>query len=286
MPRVNLNPFRLYYAEDRIPITIFFCIFLVDLALCLLVRDLIVLTVFSLLTLFPKVNICAWNHHYQHLPPFRGTLANRFLDLVMFLQTGVSSHTWVLHHNLGHHRNYLDQTKDESAWKDRKGRTMGVKKYTLVVAGTAYFKAFRVGLSHPKEMRTFLGMGLISFAVLGGLFYHNPAGAVILFIIPGVIGLTMTAFMTYYHHSGLDTADHDAASYNITDPLFNWCTGNLGYHTAHHLKMGLHWSKLPALHQRIKHRIPRHNHRRPAWAYQKLRPLYKRYLVKPRLVTT
>jgi fatty acid desaturase len=33
-------------------------------------------------------------------------------------------------------------------------------------------------------------------------------------------------------------------------------TGNLGYHTAHHYKQGVHWSKLPALHEKIKDKIP------------------------------
>ncbi|RLA27333.1 MAG: fatty acid desaturase, partial [Gammaproteobacteria bacterium] len=46
------------------------------------------------------------------------------------------------------------------------------------------------------------------------------------------------------------------ASYNNTNRLFNLLTGNLGYHTAHHYRQRLHWSKLPELHEKIKDRIP------------------------------
>jgi len=42
----------------------------------------------------------------------------------------------------------------------------------------------------------------------------------------------------------------------VTDPLYNLRTLNLGYHTAHHLRPRLHWSKLPALHARIVAGIP------------------------------
>jgi fatty acid desaturase len=39
-------------------------------------------------------------------------------------------------------------------------------------------------------------------------------------------------------------------------PAYNMWTGNLGYHTAHHFRSGVHWSRLPALHKEIEHLIP------------------------------
>ena len=43
---------------------------------------------------------------------------------------------------------------------------------------------------------------------------------------------------------------------NNVNPLFNYVTCNLGYHTAHHKRPGVHWSLLPQIHEEIKHRIP------------------------------
>ena len=47
------------------------------------------------------------------------------------------------------------------------------------------------------------------------------------------------------------------ASRNRVNPLYNALTGNLGLHTAHHKRPGLHWSLLPKLHEQIRHQIPK-----------------------------
>ncbi len=56
----------------------------------------------------------------------------------MGLHTGIVGEAWVLHHTLGHHLNYLDQSRDESAWKTPQGRLMSRLEYTLKVGFLAY----------------------------------------------------------------------------------------------------------------------------------------------------
>jgi fatty acid desaturase len=51
-----------------------------------------------------------------------------------------------------------------------------------------------------------------------------------------ITGLAITVYTTYHHHSGLEEEDPYKSSYNIVTPWYNFVTGNLGYHTAHHLK--------------------------------------------------
>lgn len=251
------------YKEDRVPTLIITVLFLFDIIVFQYVDNIWMLIVWMLVMLAPKSCICSWNHHHQHLPTFKQTIPNRFLEIIYAFHTGITTHAWVLHHVLGHHINYLDQTKDESAWKDSSGKTMGVFKYTLTVAATGYPRAYKVGEKFPDRKKTFIGMGTLVIILTALLLWYNWINALIIFVIPMLVGLIVTVWHTYYHHAGLDTDDEHEASYNIIHKWYNILTGNLGYHTAHHMKMGLHWSKLPEYHKSIESNIPKELYREP-----------------------
>lgn len=244
------------YKQDRLPVFIVLALTVVDFVLYFTVSNLAILSGYYLLMLIPKGIICAWNHHHQHLFTFRQTFLNRGLEFIYALHTGVTTHLWRLHHVLGHHLNFLDQERDESRWKRKDGTRMGVIEYTLIVALTAYTRGYSVGKKYPKQLSPFLIYTSLTFLVVAALVWYNPVAGLMLFVLPMITSLLFTAYVTYEHHSGLDTENEFEASYNNLDPLFNRLTGNLGYHTAHHHKQGVHWSKLPALHAEIEDRIP------------------------------
>jgi len=244
------------YKEDRIPVLVIVSLLLLDLAVFFSVNSLLILLCWMVPALFAKIFIAAWNHHHQHVNTFRSTFLNRLLEIVYTFHTGISTNVWVLHHNLGHHLNYLDQTKDESGWKRKDGSKMGPLEYTFTVAITGYYRAIRVGKEYPKFQSSLVSMGLVNLTLLALLLWSNPLNALILFIVPTLLIYLGTCWNTYYHHSGLETEDHLHASHNNTNRLYNIFTGNLGYHTAHHMKQGLHWSKLPELHKTIESKIP------------------------------
>lgn len=251
---MNMQYFR--YKADRIPVFIFLLLFISDVVVYLCVSDPRLLLLWLALVIAPKACICSWNHHHQHLATFLQKPLNRLLEFVYAFHTGITTNAWVLHHNLGHHVNYLDQNKDESGWKRRDGRTMGEIEYTLTIAITGYLRALRVGLSHNKYLPAFFGMGTLVLLSLGLLTYHNWLNAIFVFWIPMISGYIITCWHTYAHHAGLDTSNHLEASHNIMHPFYNLMTGNLGYHTAHHMKAGLHWSMLPEFHATIAEQIP------------------------------
>lgn len=204
--------------------------------------------------------VAAINHHHQHFNTFHSAWMNRIFDIALSLQTGIAPYSWVLHHNLGHHRNYLNQRPhpepDESRWTRRDGSQMGRIEYTIDLLLNHQIDILRIGRRYPKYLWAFLWMKLPLWSILGLALYSNPVNAVLAFLLPGFLTLVHTSWVTYGHHAGQYPTSHYDASVNNTSPLFNHLTCNLGYHTAHHKRPGVHWSLLPKIHDEIKHRIP------------------------------
>lgn len=244
------------YAADRVPVFLFVCLFAVDLSVYLWVDHAAMLVLWFFAGILPKAAVCSFNHHHQHVPTFYAAPLNRCLELMYALHTGVTSHAWVLHHSLGHHVNYLDQAQDESRWRRADGSLMGEYEYSFNVALTAYPRAWAVGKRYPHARRVFFWMGLLTLALMIALVTYRPLPGFVVFVLAPAFSLWGTAWATYAHHSQRSTDSHFVASNNILQRAYNVVTGNLGYHTAHHYRPGVHWSQLPALHAQIAHQIP------------------------------
>lgn len=261
---------------DYYPVTIILLIFSLDLLVFFFSPYWLLTLLYSFIGIYIKGFSCSLNHHHQHYKFFSKKWANRAIEFVLGLQTGIVGETWVLHHTFGHHQNYLDQTKDESGWTKDNGEIMNIIEYTLIVASTAYTRAFSVGKRYPRERQRLIQNIIVTIIAIALLTWYNWYNALIIFILPMIILLYGTAFDTYKHHAGLDTDDPYQATYNIIDPTYNLFTCNLGYHTAHHLQCGKHWSELPALHEEIKERIPQELYREAGFPFPTITKLTTR----------
>lgn len=253
---------------DRPYVAAFVVFLLLDVLAYLYVDHPVLLLIIFGVGILPKASVCAFNHHHQHVPTFTVEPLNRLLELMYALQTGVSSHAWVLHHSVGHHLNYLDQTKDESRWRRDDGSLMGELEYSFMTTVTAYPRAWAVSAKYPKLRLTFLWMGIASLALIAALVAYRPVPGLIIFVLGPAFSLFGTAWATYAHHAGRSTATHSVASNNMIHRAYNWVTGNLGYHTAHHTRPGVHWSELPQLHEELKANIPADAYVKPGWPWR------------------
>jgi len=266
IPQSRTSVFR--YAADRPRVAAFTVLFALDVCAYLYLDHPVVLLLVFGLGILPKAPVCAFNHHHQHVTTFTSEPFNRLLELMYALQTGVASHAWVLHHSIGHHLNYRDQKKDESRWLRDDGTQMGELEYSFITTLTAYPRAWKVSEKYPKLRFTFAWMGVLTIAVIGALVAYRPIPGLIIFVLGPAFSLFGTAWATYAHHAGRSTAAHSVASNNMMQPFYNWWTGNLGLHTAHHTRPGVHWSDLPALHEELKGAMPADAFVAPGWPWR------------------
>jgi len=216
----------------------------------------------GLILLFPLGSAAIYNHHQQHHNAFNAAVLNRLFELILGMQTMITSYAWVLHHNYGHHPNYMNQppctvAEDESRWARRDGSLMGRTEYTINLLFRAPIDSFRVGLKKPRIMLWFILMMVPLLAIHAALAWHDLINYLCIFLVPAFCMLNYVYWLTYEHHSGLYTDDPYGASRNRIGRIYNIRTCNLGYHTAHHLKPFLHWSLLPEYHAIIKDKIPK-----------------------------
>ena len=223
--------------------------------------------------------IAAFQHHHGHCAVFRNKRSNEILDSMMSFQTGITPYAWVLHHNIGHHGNYMHQNPvedgkklDASNWSRDDGSVMKRWEYVWYNRVRMHSRCSEIGQKVVKIFNKYVlfrrihFIGIISFLVIG-FWFNGLVGLLSAFILFVCIPQAMVLLVmetTYDHHSGLFTDNKYEASRNILGSFYNFSRLNLGYHTAHHIKPGLHWSELPKYHASIEKDIPEETRGRAA----------------------
>ena len=246
----------LRHRADRWTVAYTAMVLAVQLALFVRVGDRLLLVLLVLLFQPVQAVAIACNHYQHHRPVFRHRLPNRLYELVLFLQTGMPPYLITLHHNLGHHRHYLEPERDTLRWRRPDGsmRSLAECLYRNTVGHLTW--TVRIGRRHPRLYRRLKVMTLLGALPLALLAWLDPVATAIVFLGPMLLALANVARLGYQQHAGLDLDDHLTASRNVESRLYNRLTFNSGYHTAHHLRPGVHWSDLPALHREIRDGIP------------------------------
>ncbi|WGS47596.1 fatty acid desaturase (plasmid) [Burkholderia sp. JSH-S8] len=251
----NPSPRLLRYGEDWVPLTLVLATSGAQWFCYLQVHAIGPMIVCAILLLLPQIAVSTIVHNQSHLGMFKSRALNRFVELLMFLQTGMYTTKFALHHNRGHHLHYRNPRLDPSTWVKTNGAAMSRPAYIAHYFFTYNYHVIRIGLSHPRLLVQCALQAALSYIVLAALIYANPVSAAIFFIAPILLVWLNFIHLTYDDHIDLFSDDHYAASHTKANRLMNLVFFNNGYHLAHHLRPGLHWTRLPEFHRQIEHRI-------------------------------
>lgn len=245
----------LRYTEDLAPLALVAGAASLQWAAYFLVRDPWAAIACATVLLLPQIAVSTAVHNQSHMGMFAGAWANRVLEWVMALETGMYAAKFRLHHSRGHHLHYTEPERDPSRWIDAGGCRMSRLAYVTHYFLTYDYHVLRIGRTCTRLRRRCLWQVAASNLALVALLFHDPRNAVLFFVVPRILVWLNFIHMTYDDHIDLYASDPFKASHTKANRWLNLVFFNNGYHLAHHVRPGLHWSRLPEFHRQIAHRI-------------------------------
>jgi len=202
-------------------------------------------------------------HNCIHVPIFkrvRGDALNKVWHIVLSNTYGWPVSTLIPGHNLSHHKHtqspkdVMRTTKMRYEW-NLLNLTLFVLRIIVDINkhDAAYFED-QQRLGRPIYKQLLLECAFF-WPVQVLLCFMNWRRYLLCVMIPGLFGKWSIISVNLLQHDGClnpDEKPHGKYNFarNFTGPLLNWFTCNNGYHTIHHLNPGLHWSRLPAAHEK------------------------------------
>jgi beta-carotene hydroxylase len=201
-------------------------------------------------------------HNHAHLTVFHARPLNAAYDAVLTLVTGYPTALWELHHNIGHHQNFLDPKNDIASIVDpTTGRPYSRLWYTIrgnwmILADSFGIARREAARGKPRLLRKLVVELVLQGAVLSLLLVWNAKLALLFLILPNALAAALVWWESYVHHLGVPGAQVYDGSVTVLGRRFNRANFNIGHHTAHHEKPTLHWSLLPVRTAKILGKIP------------------------------
>ena len=216
-------------------------------------------------------------HLHIHHPFTRSRPVNMALDLCLASVTGMTASNWRIQHLHGHHRGVELLFNGSKDWEIEKYSPLRALSYCLRSMWLTFCRPFmetvRKGVLDAVRQPINYRWGFIEHCLLFTLVLllaWIDAGILLLYTLPlYVLTYFITRYVDYLNHYGCneDSENKYEHANNSLSPMFNRLTHNFGYHTAHHLIPGAHWTALPDIHRRIEHRIPERCKKPVNWSW-------------------
>lgn len=212
----------------------------------------LVLSVLFLLNVIFVLQASLINHNHRHCGIFSLPALNRCVDRIISLILLSPSTRLHAVHMFNHHTHYRSGEKDWASYKLVNKHASGFLRSLeyLRISSREMFKN-RPTLNLPEELRGNQRVERVFiFVYVGILLFINPLMTLFWLIPSCMIGLFALLLANLVNHDHCNLESEFNHSRNFHSRIENWFFCNNGYHTAHHLKPALHWSKYPEFHKR------------------------------------
>lgn len=210
--------------------------------------------------LFVAVIVSVMVHNHKHVPMWRKKALNVLTDNWLTFFYGFPVFAWVPTHMTNHHVHVnTDEDYTRTYRYTERNNLLTLLSYPTLsgmnqqpAVKAYYLKQWK----NDRKRFWLLTLQLTTLVLLTGTtLILDWQKALIYVILPQQLSLFAVLIFNYVQHIHADETDEYNNSRNITGWALNFFLLNNGYHTAHHLYPGLHWSKLKAKHKEIEDRI-------------------------------
>lgn len=247
----------LRHSEDRYPVILISCALI--LSLLPFIFDSQIALFFAIISLFFRFLAPIHQHSHGHLSIFKEGFYNKIYDIILMCAGGYTTPMWKIHHNIGHHNDFLDPSRDYQG-NDRFGRNIPFKRFIFTFFGDAMtiidsFQILRIKkLSKSKLKKQFVIQLMIQLSLYSLLMIANWKLFLIFIYLPNRIYRWSIFWFSFGQHENMPM--ENVFSSSQTKLVSNRYILNVGFHTAHHHRPGLHWSKLAEHTYSILDKIP------------------------------
>lgn len=199
-------------------------------------------------------------HNHKHVPMWKNRWMNVLTDNWLTIFYGFPVFAWVPTHMINHHVHVNTEEDYTRTWRyTDKNNLLTLLSYPTLSGKNQQPAVKAYYLSQWKKDRTkfwFLTLQLASLVLwTAGALILDWRKALVYVVVPQQVSLFVVLIFNYVQHIHTDETDEYNNCRNITGWALNTFLLNNGYHTAHHVAPGLHWSKLKEKHKELEAKI-------------------------------
>lgn len=195
-------------------------------------------------------------HNVMHTPLWRSRTLNILSQLFLSVTYGFAVSEYVPGHNLSHHR-FTQTARDVMRTTKLRYRTNLVNLLLfflrigpgVTASNAAFVRAMR--MRKPQWVTQLVLEVMTAWGFKFALVALDWRRGLLLAVVPAFYAVWGITTVNYLQHDGCDETHPYNHSRNFVGRVFNWFTFNNGFHGAHHMKPGMHWSLLPATHAQL-----------------------------------